>query len=727
MKQLNRPTLSTIEPDFHDIARQLKAMLISGNSRDAKAWKDLLETAAGSQIADWFAAIGELDQYSIARAFEEMFTETASLDSSVYGNFLNNGSYLKRKEPPYSVMRLPDSSNVEIPSGITPPSPGETDPVFLNQWYLNPHFDFEEYTANIASPGRGQSKAFWGYGKLKREATGLNVAPFTIPPYTSFSTSDGNFFNRRAIIFDAIPVSTTHPDTFVYSGWYGYHQNADGTKTPAILYRGNIIDRVYKASGRDSFSITSVEDNFQVSDSDNSIFLDNNQIRVVKRGLWEFKNQNDVVTEMTQSDGTCRIVFGNTNYGAKPNVNQMIRWRYVVTKGLEDVVTAFKRPNISMQRASNLQFDLDTTIDTMISPTVGGSNQPTAGDYKTYGPSLGGVKTGAVTPQDYYAMFKDYSTGIVDVQVDGQRNLDPSNPKYMNLVRVVTYPKFTMQEYNTMFDEIYKRSMFSNRFFTDENYPILRPFNIRANVYCTGEVDFLTIRDNHIQPAILGLVDRMGDPKVGVLNQNITVDDIRDAIKNSHPSIDYIELLEPTMDVAGHIVSPQITRLTAQGSAGTKDYDYAVIVFNEVTINGQVTLVSTNVYESHIGERRGLPATTVDVHFMKIPNFDYTPAVRNPTSSQRYLNTLSYQLAKKNLTTGIWKFVTVRIPEADLTMHPDHTASIRDPTPNADGTVAGTGSLPLPLINTCMPTVPVLLNDWKAEGVINLFASDRRL
>src|SRR5690606_24826388 len=105
---------------------------------------------------------------------------------------------------------------------------------------------------------------------------------------------------------------------------------------------------------------------------------------------------------------------------------------------------------------------------------------------------------------------------------------------------------------------------------------------------------------------------------------------------------------------------------------------------------------------------------------MKIPNFDYTPAVRNPTSSQRYLNTLSYQLAKKNLTTGIWKFVTVRIPEADLTMHPDHTASIRDPTPNADGTVAGTGSLPLPLINTCMPTVPVLLNDWKAEGVINL-------
>ena len=73
-------SLSTVNPDFADLVVQFQAKLAS-----VDAWRDLLTTATGQTLIEFIAGVGELDQYAIERIFQEMFTETARLDSSIYG------------------------------------------------------------------------------------------------------------------------------------------------------------------------------------------------------------------------------------------------------------------------------------------------------------------------------------------------------------------------------------------------------------------------------------------------------------------------------------------------------------------------------------------------------------------------------------------------------------------------------------------------------------------
>lgn len=722
-------SLSRVEPDWDSIVQQLQNIL-----SEKKTWKDFLTSGVGQSIIEFIAAIGELDQYSVARNFEEMFTETALLDSNVLAIQKLLGTYLRRKQPPYLELRLPDSSNVPLPIDIVSPVPN--DKIFTAQWYLNPHFDQSTFDAS-APPTYGQGMQFWAYGKLKREASGLNVPALTIPPYSVFSTSDGNFFNRRAIIFDSIPVSTSDPNTYLQSGWYGYHQESDGSKTPAIIYRGDIVDRVYPASGKDYFSIISSESNFEVSDEDVEVYVNNQQIEFTKTGLWEYKNLpaiQRVAQNITTSKGRMTVLFGTAMYGEKPNTGDTIRLRYAVTKGLADSVSTFKRASIA-----STQYNIDSTVDTLINPTVGGANEATAEEYKKIGPQLYAADNGrrAVIPQDYMTVFSDYP-GVISAQVDGQRTLNPTSPKFMNLQRVVTYPKLTSQEYELMFAEVSKRTMYSNYFISDLDYPIYRTFSIRANVYCTGQVDFISIRDDYIEPAILKLVDREGEPAIGRLNYNIYFDDIISTISNAHPSIDYVELLEPSTDVFSNIVSPNVEELEFIGNSGTDaNFDYAVIMKSQA--DGDEPRY-TNVYYPNIGERRGGSPDTINVHFKLVPNFKWSQAVRHPKTTFKYLNNVQYALLKRNQATGIWAWAstwfTAEFLEANIS--PNHTVFIEDSDPNNPYTTAPLVPDKVPQFNTHIPSVPLLVNDtqnattdpnyrgqWRAEGLINIFSSDR--
>lgn len=723
----NPISLSRVEPDWGSIVQQLQNIL-----SEKKTWKDFLTSGVGQSIIEFIAAIGELDQYSVARNFEEMFTETALLDSNVLAIQKLLGTYLKRKQPPFLELRLPDSSNV--PVGANSPVPN--DPIFSAQWYLNPHFDLSTFDEND-SPTYGQGMQFWAYGKLKREASGQSVPNLTIPPYSVFSTSEGNFFNRRAIIFDNIPVSTSDPNTFVYSGWYGYHQESDGSKTPAILYRGDIVDRVYPASGKDYFSIISAEADFEVSDDDVEVYVNNQQIEFTKTGLWEFKNLptlQRVAQNITTSKGRMTVLFGTAMYGEKPNTGDTVRLRYAVTKGLADAVSTFKRTSIA-----STQYSIDSTVDTLINPTTGGANEATAEEYKKIGPQLYAADNGrrAVTPQDYASVFREYP-GVISAQVDGQRTLNPSSVRHMNIQRVVTYPKFTPQEYETMFAEVSKRTMFSNYFITDSDYPIYRLFSIRANVYCIGQVDFISIRDDYIEPAILKLLDREGEPAIGRLNYNVYYDDIISTITNAHPSIDYVELLEPSTDVYSNIVSPNVEEIEFVGNSGSDaNYDYAVIMRSQVT--GQPERY-TNVFGPNLGERRGGNPDSINIHFKLIPNFIWSQAVRNPKTTFPYLENVHYALIKRNVSTGIWAWASTwhSADSLEANISPNHTVFITDNEPNNSYTTTPLVPDELPQFNTHIPSVPLLVNDtindpsdpnykgqWRAEGLINLFSSDR--
>ena len=727
---IKRTPLSQIEPDFDVAIQQLQTLLVSDSTGQEKSWKDLLATAAGQQILEFFGALHEIDQFSLARNFEEMFTETALVEKNVMANISTLGNPLRRNSPPYIELRLPDSSNIVVPDAVKDLSPlgaggFVTDAEFVRQWYLNPYFNAASFNSGVAH--YGQDHLFWCYGKLKRDVNGVDITSTSVNTYTSFSTSDGNFFNRISVYFGPISGSTADPLSLRQAGWYGVSIDPDTlVNIPVRLYRGDIVDKVFPASGRNYFTLISSEDSFIVSQDDNTVWVNTELMTITRSGLWEFPVAQDldygkVVQDLTYSAGNAVIRFGNDAFGKKPQVNDVVRWRYVISNGLADVISSFKRPTIA-----STTIALDGRVDTMISPTVGGSNYLTAEEYKLLGPATNAADNNkrGVNPQDYYAVFKNYSTGIIDVQVDGQRTLNPNSPRYMNLQRVVTYPKFTQPEYDVMFSEVSKKTMFANYFFTYLTYPVLRPFNIRANVYCIGQVDFLSIRDNFIQPAILSLVDKLNAAAVGGLNYNITLDDIRKTIKNSHPSIDYVDILEPTTSVIGNIISPRVERLdlTDVGVGATKSVDYAILV--RLT-NEDASIQYTNILSTGLGQRRGEQVDSVKVHFKPLPNFKYTPAVRLPVTEKNYLFQVEYALVKKNISLPSWDWVTTWLSEAAVlaTLQPDKTVYIEDLTPDNDA--PGVSVEVMSAFNTCIPTVPVLLADWVAEPVINIFASDR--
>jgi hypothetical protein len=72
-------TLSTLITDFAGIRLQLQEALASETS-----WSDLLVSSTGQTILDFFAAIGTYDQYSIERALQEGFLESAQSDISIF-------------------------------------------------------------------------------------------------------------------------------------------------------------------------------------------------------------------------------------------------------------------------------------------------------------------------------------------------------------------------------------------------------------------------------------------------------------------------------------------------------------------------------------------------------------------------------------------------------------------------------------------------------------------
>ena len=213
-------------------------------------------------------------------------------------------------------------------------------------------------------------------------------------------------------------------------------------------------------------------------------------------------------------------------------------------------------------------------------------------------------------------------------------------------------------------------------------------------------------------------------PAVGGLNYNITLDDIRKTIKNSHPSIDYVDILEPTTSVIGNIISPRVERLdlTDVGVGATKSVDYAILV--RLT-NEDASIQYTNILSTGLGQRRGEQVDSVKVHFKPLPNFKYTPAVRLPVTEKNYLFQVEYALVKKNISLPSWDWVTTWLSEAAVlaTLQPDKTVYIEDLTPDNDA--PGVSVEVMSAFNTCIPTVPVLLADWVAEPVINIFASDR--
>lgn len=86
--------LSTVKPDFDQVLEQIVSYLRSNTS-----WKDLIEASTGQILAKFVAGGVAYNQYSIERAVQENYIETARNLATVLQGVRDHGVRIQRKSP----------------------------------------------------------------------------------------------------------------------------------------------------------------------------------------------------------------------------------------------------------------------------------------------------------------------------------------------------------------------------------------------------------------------------------------------------------------------------------------------------------------------------------------------------------------------------------------------------------------------------------------------------
>lgn len=101
--------LSTVKPDYEDILAQLTSYLRNENS-----WKDLIEASTGQLLTKFLAGGIAYNQFTIERAVQENFLESALGRSGVYAMARDLGVRIKRKSPAEVLVSLTRTSTSGI-------------------------------------------------------------------------------------------------------------------------------------------------------------------------------------------------------------------------------------------------------------------------------------------------------------------------------------------------------------------------------------------------------------------------------------------------------------------------------------------------------------------------------------------------------------------------------------------------------------------------------------
>lgn len=372
----------------------------------------------------------------------------------------------------------------------------------------------------------------------------------TIPSYTEFSGAGTPLFNRSPIVF-----------------------NIGVTSLAVQLYEGTVKQLTALSDGGDFQLFSPPEQDFQVSDTDVQVTAGSIVIPLVTQGLWNSKGK-EAVQDLTFNRGETVILFGNSQYGYKPPVNTPLTFRYVVTAGAAGNSGGFNGVSVSCSDFSQLTGIASTGL-------VAGADQRPSSFYRRFGPQLFSASERAHIKDEYTAVAANYPS-VVDALVVGQRELSPGDNRFMNLVRVSLLKNSTWgpAQYQAFTNYYQQRTMFPVRFYFEE--PEARPVDIDANVYCRLEGDL-----TEIQVAATAAIQKLFEPRAGIIGLNFFKSDIYDAINLASPSVEFVELLEPTTDVFPMFQAPKppiVTEVFGIGTLTPGIVSYAVTV---VTPSGE--------------------------------------------------------------------------------------------------------------------------------------------
>lgn len=383
---------------------------------------------------------------------------------------------------------------------------------------------------------------------------------YTIPAYSQFSGGNINLYNKTAIIFNTSMVLQA-----------------------VTLYEGIVNTIVVSGTGNDFQTFISIEKDFSIADSDIQVVTSGKTIPVVTDGLWHYAQQtingvltpNPVVQDSTTSKGELELRFGSANYGFSPASGQQIALSYIVTQG--------NAGNNASYSGTPITYDTYSSI-IATSGLSGGANETDPRTYERIGPSIFSAFDRATTFNEYNATAVMYP-GVIDARLDGQRNLAPNSPAWMNIVRACL---ITSSPWNSA-DQAAFITWYSQRSMANINmylvFAIPYQFTIDLTVYCDPSADLATVESN-VENA---LTQQMA-PRYNWIKRTIYRSDIEDIVKGADPTIFVIQRRLPTFDT---VTSGTLFNLIAtEGTVGS----------GSSPVNTQVTYGLTMVSTAAAGE-----------------------------------------------------------------------------------------------------------------------------
>jgi hypothetical protein len=341
------------------------------------------------------------------------------------------------------------------------------------------------------------------------------TATYAIPALEAFNIQGAQLFNRDPIVF-GVGVGSV----------------------PVQLHEGYVISSARLSDGSDFQMFLSPETSFNVSDEDVIVSVGSLTVEVLKQGLWHAKNLEGV-QDTTWPDGRLLLTFGNDIYGTKPATNDTVTIQYAITQGVNGNNAALAGKTITYSADPDVQGPATTGL-------ANGSDEKPTIFYKKFSPLLFAADGGATKEEEWRAVAVQYP-GVYDAEVIGQHKLSPSDLRYMNLTRVSLLTDTPMSALQwDEFSEWYKqRIMFPVRFYREDPVPAI--VNIEADIYCTNQADL-----TEVQLLAIDAVQELFVPRPGILGANLYISDIITAIKNSHSTIDYVNLRLPTTNIYTH-------------------------------------------------------------------------------------------------------------------------------------------------------------------------------
>lgn len=378
------------------------------------------------------------------------------------------------------------------------------------------------------------------------EVSLVSTINVTMGPMTQFMVAGQYYFNREQISLTAnVPSSET-------------------------LFEGKVETYAMNGIGVARQTYLSVEDSFSISDQDVVVYVNNTAIPKSFGTLWNFKDLA-AFADLTTSDGRLLVVFGSEQFGTTPAITDIVTIQYPITQGADGANQTLVNKPISIVGLS------EVTGTATSNPTGGGNEQPIQ-TYKNLSSGAFGTYSSSVTKSQYLSTVGVYP-GIIDAVTQAQRDINPSDLEWMNVIRVaaLTTSPWSQTQKRDFLNYLQTVTMYAPRFVWQDPIPV--PRDVSLTVYC-----FNTAVLSNIKAACELALANLFAARPGILMTNFYESDLTDTCKAAGAgAVSYVIVdkpLDPMIVTAPPSPILEYTLISGGGTLGQLMYAYGVAAVN---------------------------------------------------------------------------------------------------------------------------------------------------